>query len=85
MSFRAVVEDLCEQRRTTAGVLWQMALSETGFQPGDCGSLTAYSRKGTKLVIPVLRVESGSDGRVWHIVQKPLAAGTEVEGSVARD
>ena len=83
MSFEAVVDDLCEQQRTVAGALWQMALSETEFRPGDRGVLTAFSRKGTKLELTVLRVESDATGRVWHIVEKPLAAGTAVTGEVA--
>lgn len=81
MSFHAVVDDLREQGRLNGRVLWQMALSESSLHPGDTGMLTAVSRKGTRIEIPVLRVEKDAEGRVWHIVEKPLAAGTDVEGT----
>ena len=80
--FRAVVDDLREQQRLANRVLWQMALSNTAFHPGDTGTLLAVSRKGTRLEIPVLSVERDSAGRLWHIVEKPLAAGTDVTGEV---
>ena len=80
--FRAVVDDLREQQRLPGRVLWQMALSNTAFHPGDTGTLIAVSRKGTRLEIPVLRVEHDTAGRLWHIVEKPLAAGTDVTGKV---
>ena len=81
-SFHAVVDDLREQQRLAGRVLWQMALSTSTFVPGDTGTLVAVSRKGTRLEIPVLRVEHDSAGRLWHIVEKPLAAGTDVTGEV---
>lgn len=80
-TFHAVVDDLREQGRLNGRVLWQMALSESTLRPGDTGMLLAVSRKGTRLEIPVLGVEQDSEGRVWHIVEKPLAAGTDVEGT----
>jgi len=43
--------------------------------------LEAVSRSGTRLVVPVLRVFVDA-GEVWHIVEKPLAAGTHVTGRV---
>ncbi len=81
-SFHAVVDDLREQQRLAGRVLWQMALSTSTFAPGDTGTLVAVSRKGTRIEIPVLRVEHDSSGRLWHIVEKPLAAGTDVTGEV---
>ena len=81
-SFHAVVDDLREQQRLAGRVLWQMALSTSAFAPGDTGTLVAVSRKGTRLEIPVLRVEHDATGRLWHIVEKPLAAGTDVTGEV---
>ena len=80
--FRAVVDDLREQQRLPGRVLWQMALSNSAFHPGTTGVLIAVSRKGTRLEIPVLRVEQDDAGRLWHIVEKPLAAGTDVTGEV---
>ncbi len=82
--FQAVVDDLREQQRLSGRVLWQMALSDSAFQPGDTGVLAAVSRKGTRIEIPVLRVERDSAGRLWHLVEKPLAAGTDVTGAVSR-
>ena len=81
-TFHAVVDDLREQQRLAGRVLWQMALSNTAFRPGDTGTLRAVSRKGTRIEIPVLRVEIDQEGRLWHIVEKPLAAGTDVTGEV---
>ena len=81
-SFHAVVDDLREQQRLAGRVLWQMALSNTAFHPGETGTLVAVSRKGTRIEIPVLSVEHDSAGRLWHIVEKPLAAGTTVTGEV---
>ncbi len=82
--FHAVVDDLREQQRLPGRVLWQMALSESAFRPGATGMLTATSRKGTRIEIPVLRVETDQEGRLWHVVEKPLAAGTDVTGKVDR-
>jgi alanyl-tRNA synthetase len=44
--------------------------------------LEAMARSGTRLVIPVLSVTVDDEGEVWHVVEKPLAAGTEVTGRV---
>ena len=82
VTFHAVVDDLREQQRLPGRVLWQMALSHTAFTPGDTGTLIAVSRKGTRLEIPVLSVELDPANRLWHIVEKPLAAGTGVTGEV---
>ncbi len=82
LTFRAVVDDLREQQRFPGRVLWQMALSTSAFRLGDTGTLIAVSRKGTRLEIPVLSVELDPAGRLWHIVEKPLAAGTEVTGEI---
>ena len=81
-SFRAVVEDVREEQRVAGQAVWQMALNKTCFSVGDTGVLIAVSRKGTRLEIPVLRVVGDADNRIWHVVEKPLAAGTEVEGLV---
>ena len=81
-SFRAVVEDVREEQRVAGRAVWRMALNETRFSVGDTGVLIAVSRKGTRLEAPVLRVVGDADNRIWHVVEKPLAAGTEVEGLV---
>jgi alanyl-tRNA synthetase len=79
--FSAVITDIQLESREGAEVRWRMALSSTGFQPGDAGVLIATSRSGTRIEVPVLRVLNDS-GDLWHVVEKPLAAGTDVTGRV---
>jgi hypothetical protein len=74
----AVVTDIrLESREGAAPARWQMTLSRTPFAPGDTGTLEAVSRSGTRIEVPVLAVVE-DDGDLWHIVEKPLAAGTDV-------
>ncbi|HEV2618591.1 MAG TPA: hypothetical protein VGU23_01480 [Acidobacteriaceae bacterium] len=80
--FSATVTDIrLESREGTAPARWQMTLSQTNFAAGDTGILEAVSRSGTRIEIPVLAVIE-EDGDTWHIVEKPLAAGTDVIGRV---
>ena len=60
-----------------------MTLTRTEFKAGDVGVLEAVSRTGTKIEVPVLAVLV-EDGDVWHVVEKPLAGGTDVVGRVTR-
>jgi hypothetical protein len=60
-----------------------MTLSQTEFKAGDVGVLEAVSRTGTRIEVPVLAVVV-EDGDVWHVVEKPLAGGTDVVGRVTR-
>ena len=80
--FRAVVDDVREQRRVAGRAVWQLLLSETRFREGDQGRLMATSRTGNRLELRVLRVEAEQGGRLWHVVDKPLGIETEVEGRV---
>jgi len=81
-SFTAVVTDIrLESREPT--VRWQMTLDRTSFAPGSTGILEAVSRSGTRIEVPVLAVIVDA-GDIWHIVEKPLAAGTDVVGRVTR-
>ena len=82
MSFDTVVTDIRLQSRTGLAAVWEMSLDRTEFAPGDSGMLAAVTRSGTKLEIPVTSVLTDTDGVVWHIVEKPLAAGTDVVGTV---
>ena len=82
--FRAVVTDIRLESREGTMVRWQMALDRTEFGVGDVGVLEAVSRSGTRLEIAVLGVEADAGGDVWHVVEKPLAAGTDVVGRVRR-
>ena len=80
--FSSVVTDIREESRALGRQRWQMKLERTGFAAGDAGELEAVARSGAKLVAPVLDVVQDADGEVWHVVEKPLAAGTLVTGRV---
>ncbi len=80
MAFRAVVVDVRQEGRAR----WQLLLDRTEFGVGDGGRLEAVARSGARLVIPVLGIVAGTAGEVWHVVEKPLGAGTEVEAVVER-
>jgi hypothetical protein len=80
--FVGVVTDIRLESRSEGVARWQMAVSGSTFETGDSGVLEAVARSGTRLVVPVLRVTVDDEGEVWHVVEKPLAAGTEVTGRV---
>jgi Ser-tRNA(Ala) deacylase AlaX len=80
--FAAVVTDIREESRVAGKQRWQMSLDRTEFHAGDVGMLEAVARSGVRLQVPVLGVEVDSVGEVWHVVEKPLAAGTAVSGRV---
>jgi hypothetical protein len=80
--FAGVVTDIRLESRIGGVAQWQMAVSGSSFEPGDVGALEAVARSGTRIVVPVVRVTVDAEGDVWHVVEKPLAAGTEVVGRV---
>ena len=80
--FRSVVTDIREESRAAGRQRWQMALEETGFAVGEVGELEAVAGSGARLVIRVLEVVTDAGGEVWHVVEKPLTAGTRVLGRV---
>ena len=87
MDFGAEVTDIRLESRIDGKNRWQVALDRTAFypesggQPWDLGTLEAVARSGARLEVPVLAVvEDG--GEVWHVVEKPLTAGTKVTGRV---
>lgn len=82
MEFAAVVVDIREESRVAGRQRWQMALDRTEFRAGDMGALEAVAPSGIRLTVPVLGVVVDADGDVWHVVEKPLAAGTAVTGRV---
>jgi alanyl-tRNA synthetase len=82
--FSATVTDIRLESRTGAAVRWQMALDRTHFAPGNTGSLHAVARSGTPIEVPVLNVILDEAGDLWHVVEKPLAAGTDVLGRITR-
>jgi alanyl-tRNA synthetase len=86
--FTAKVEDIREVSREGGRQLWQVSLNRSAFypdsggQPHDLGTLTAHSASGAVLIAPVTLVSEDDSGEVWHSTEKPLLAGTEVEGEV---
>jgi alanyl-tRNA synthetase len=83
-TFAAVVTDIRLESRDGATVRWQMTLDRTEFAAGERGVLQAVSRSGTRIEVPVLAVIADANGDLWHVVEKPLAAGTDVVGRVER-
>jgi hypothetical protein len=83
-TFDGVVTDIKLESRTGLEAVWWMSLSATEFGVGDTGALEAVTRSGTRLAIAVSSVVVDEDGVVWHVVEKPLAAGTDVHGTVVR-
>jgi hypothetical protein len=79
--FEGVVTDIREESRVAGRQRWQMSLDRTEFRAGDLGILEAVSRSGARLMVPVLGVVVDA-GEVWHVVEKPLGAGTRVTGRV---
>ena len=82
MTFESVVADIRLESRTGLVGTWLMSLEQTRFAAGDSGVLEAETRSGTRLRIPVTGVRVDEEGVVWHVVEKPLAAGTDVRGVV---
>ena len=88
-AFTAHVIDIREASRTEGVSLWQIALDRTAFyptsggQPCDTGILTATSRNGAVLEVPIESVEEDDGNHIWHFTRKPLSAGAEVQGSIA--
>ncbi len=82
MAFETVVTDIRLESRSGLEAVWWMSLDHTEFAAGDQGTLEAVTRSGTRLSIPVTAVVADAEGVVWHVVEKPLAAGTEVRGMV---
>ena len=83
--FQAVVADIREESRASGRQRWHVALDRTEFsvEPGrDFGVVEAVTPRGTRLVVPVLGVVMDAAGEVWHVMEKPLAAGTAVTGRV---
>jgi alanyl-tRNA synthetase len=82
--FSAVVTDIRLESREGSAVRWRMTLDRTEFAAGDVGVLRAVSRGGTQIEVPVLAVVADDAGDLWHVVEKPLAGGTDVVGQVTR-
>jgi alanyl-tRNA synthetase len=82
--FSAVVTDIRLESREGTAVRWRMTLDRTEFSAGDVGLLHAVSRSGTRIEVPVLAVVTDEAGDLWHVVEKPLAAGTDVVGQITR-
>jgi alanyl-tRNA synthetase len=90
-SFDAVITDIRLHSRVDGEALWQVALDRSAFyptsggQPFDKGILTATSRNGAVLEVPIDEVEEDDAGEVWHLTAKPLVAGTPVHAAIDWD
>ena len=85
--FQAVVTDIREESRIAGRQRWWMALDRTEFDVTagkDTGVMEAVARSGARLEVPVLGVVVDAGGEVWHVVEKPLAAGTAVTARVGQ-
>jgi hypothetical protein len=80
--FSGVVTDIREESRVAGKHRWQVALDRSEFAVGDVGVLEAVARSGAKLAVPVIEVVVDAAGEMWHVVEKPLAAGTTVTARV---
>ncbi len=82
--FPATVTDFRELCRVQGKPIFQLALDVAAFEPVDMrpghivGTLTATSRLGAVLVIPITAVLRDSSGQLWHTTDKPLQPGTPV-------
>ncbi len=85
LEFSSVVTDIREESRVAGKQRWQMALARTEFVVGDVGAFEAVARSGARLVVPVLGIVVDAAGEVWHVVEKPLAAGTVVSARVGAE
>ena len=87
-SFSATVVGDREASGQERGLVWQVSLDKSAFyptsggQPFDTGLLRATSAAGSSVEIPVEQVEEDDAGTVWHFIQQPLSAGTQVEGQI---
>lgn len=82
VEFAAVVTDIREESRVAGRQRWQIALDRTEFRAGNTGTIEAIAPSGVKLSVPVLGVVEDAAGEIWHVVEKPLAAGTAIAGQV---
>ena len=88
VEFAAEVADIREFSNEGGKKTWQIALDRSAFypvsggQPFDLGEMEAVAPSGTKLTVPVLRVDEDESGEVWHSVEKPLLPGTAITGRV---
>jgi alanyl-tRNA synthetase len=87
-TFFATVVSAREAAGPERGSVWQVSLDHSAFyptsggQPFDTGFLSTVSAAGAHVRIPVEQVEEDDAGTVWHFVQQPLSAGTQIQGQV---
>ena len=80
--FSTHVTDILQHSRVAGRQRWLVSLEATDFAPGQTGILEAAARSGARIEVPVLEVLLDPTGILWHLVEKPLAAGTKVTGQV---
>jgi len=76
--FEAVVIDVQLESTKGGRSVWRIALDHTEFTAGELGEFEAQSRRGTRLIVPLLRVDVDGAGTLWHVVEKPLTEGTKI-------
>ena len=82
-TFAATVRDIRLESRAGTAARWQIALDHTFFSPASPnGTLIAIAPSGARLEVPILGVLE-EEGTVWHVIEKPLADGTQVLGTLA--
>ena len=87
-TFTATITGVRESSAPERSFVWQVSLDRSAFyptsggQPFDTGLLKTTSAAGSTSEIPVEQVEEDESGAVWHFVQQPLSAGTQVEGQL---
>jgi alanyl-tRNA synthetase len=87
-TFSAKVAGVREPSASESGSVWQISLDRSAFyptsggQPFDTGLLRTTSAAGSSDEIPVEQVDEDEAGTVWHLIQKPIANGTQVEGEI---
>jgi len=80
MMFETEIVDIRLHSRADGRSLWQVSLLQTEFRSGDTGVLRARAKSGASIEIAVIAVDE--EGVLWHMLEKPLLAGTAIVGSI---
>jgi len=80
--FETEIVDIRLHSRADGRSLWQVSLLQTEFRSGDTGVLRARAKSGASIEIAVIAVDADEEGVLWHMLEKPLLAGTAIVGSI---
>jgi alanyl-tRNA synthetase len=87
-TFTGEIADVREVSPANGEPSWKLLLNRTAFyptsggQPFDTGVLSVCLSGGASRDILVEQVEEDEEGKVWHFVADPIAAGTQVSGRI---